>query len=152
MRGWAVPSSRRCWLSSGRSEMDRRQFLLVVGSGLSGCAAVIVSQGRLEQGRVLVRLDELPLEFSEKGYALVRAEGLGDPILIHRTEEGEYRALGARCTHLGCQVRPARNALICPCHGSSFSWEGEVLRGPAQKALPRYPIELRTGILEIIVN
>lgn len=132
--------------------MDRRRFLCLIGSGWCGCAVSASYQGRLEQGRVRVRLDELPPEFSEKHYALVRAEGLGEPILIHRRAEGAFRALSARCTHLGCQVRPARNALICPCHGSSFSWEGEVLRGPAQKALPRYPVELRERILEIIVN
>ena len=132
--------------------MDRRQFLSLIGSGLCGCAATASYRGRLEGDRVRVPLDELPASFAEKGYALVRAVGLDDPILIHRTGTGDFRALSARCTHLGCQVRPARNGLICPCHGSSFSWEGEVLRGPAQKALPRYPVELRAGILAIIVN
>lgn len=132
--------------------MDRRQFLCLIGSGWCGCAVAASYQGRLEQGRVLVRLDELPAEFSEKGYALVRAAGLEAPLLIHRTGTGAFRALSARCTHLGCRVRPARHALICPCHGSTFSWEGEVLRGPAQKALPRYPVELRKKTLEIIVN
>ena len=131
--------------------MDRRQFLCLVGGGLCGCAATAVYQGRLEQGRVLVNLDELPPEFSEKGYALVRAPGFDEPILIHRTAEGTFLALSVRCTHLGCQVRPARNGLICPCHGSSFSWDGEVLRGPAQKALPRYLVAQRERVLEITV-
>ncbi|MSR81511.1 MAG: Rieske (2Fe-2S) protein [Candidatus Latescibacteria bacterium] len=132
--------------------MDRRQFLCLLGSGLCGCAATVAYQGRLEQGRVLVPLAELPAEFSEKGYALVRAARLDDPILIHRTGTGEFRALSARCTHLGCQVWPARNALICPCHGSSFSWEGEVIRGPAQKPLPRYLVAVKEETLEITID
>lgn len=126
--------------------------MCLIGIGLCGCAATASYQGRLEQGRVLVRLDELPPEFAEKHYALVRAAGRDEPILIHRTGEGAFRALSVRCTHLGCQVRPSRSFLTCPCHGSTFSWEGEVLRGPAQKALPRYPVELRERTLEIIVN
>jgi Rieske Fe-S protein len=132
--------------------MRRRQFLGLAGGALCGCAATGVYQGRLEAGRVQVRLDELPPEFAEKAHALVRVAGLDHPILIHRTEEGAFQALSARCTHLGCQVRPSRGGLVCPCHGSSFSWEGEVLRGPAQKALARYPTELREGVLEIILN
>jgi Rieske Fe-S protein len=132
--------------------MRRRQFLGLVGGALCGCAVPAVYQGRLEEGRVRVRLEELPPEFAEKAYALVRVEGLAHPILIHRTGEGAYQALSARCTHLGCQVRPSRRGLVCPCHGSSYSWEGEVLRGPAQKALARYLVELREGVLEIIAN
>jgi Rieske Fe-S protein len=132
--------------------MERRHFLVLIGSGLCGCAAMASYQGRLEQGRVRVPLAELPASFSEQGYVLVQAEGLADPILLRRTAEGEFRALSARCTHLGCQVRPARGGLICPCHGSSFSWEGEVLRGPAPRALLRHAVERRGDVLEIIIN
>ncbi len=132
--------------------MDRRGFLVLLGGGLSACAATATYHGRLEQGRVLVPLAELPAQFADTGYALVRAEGLADPILIRRTPVGGYTALSTRCTHLGCQVRPSRHGLRCPCHGSSFSWEGEVLRGPAQKALPRYTVELKEQVLEIVAN
>jgi nitrite reductase/ring-hydroxylating ferredoxin subunit len=132
--------------------MDRREFLLLTGLGLGGCAAAAVFQGRLEQGRVLVDLDALPPEFAEKHYALVQAPGLAEPILIHQAGDGTFLALSTRCTHLGCQVRLGRNGPICPCHGSSFSWQGEVLRGPAQKALPRFRTELRERVLEITVH
>ena len=132
--------------------MDRRQFLCLAGSGLWGCAAAVSYQGQLRDGRVLIGLADLAAALSAKGYALVQAAGLDDPILIYRTGEGAYRALSARCTHLGCQVRPARHALICPCHGSSFSWEGAVLRGPAQQALRQFRVEAKEDVLEITVD
>lgn len=42
-----------------------------------------------------------------------------------------------RCTHMGCRtkVNTAEATIDCPCHGSRFTSEGEVLYGPA-----RYPV------------
>ncbi|MGW7352308.1 FAD-dependent oxidoreductase [Streptomyces sp. NPDC054784] len=56
---------------------------------------------------------------------------------VHRTAEGEIRALSARCTHLGCLVRfnDAEGAWECPCHGSRFDVDGSVLQGPATRPL-----------------
>lgn len=46
--------------------------------------------------------------------------------------------LSSTCTHLGCQInRVLDNQLICPCHGSRFSTEGDVLDGPAKDSLRR---------------
>ena len=48
-------------------------------------------------------------------------------------------ALRAECTHLGCLVQPdpATGGFSCPCHGSQYSADGEVTRGPAP-----YPLKL----------
>jgi nitrite reductase/ring-hydroxylating ferredoxin subunit len=42
-----------------------------------------------------------------------------------------------RCTHQGCVLRKddALNTWDCPCHGSRFDDKGEVLQGPALKAI-----------------
>jgi glycine/D-amino acid oxidase-like deaminating enzyme/nitrite reductase/ring-hydroxylating ferredoxin subunit len=56
---------------------------------------------------------------------------------VHRRDDGSLCRVSAVCTHLGCVV--AWNALErswdCPCHGSRFSAEGEVLEGPATARL-----------------
>ena len=132
--------------------LSRRQFLVLACGGMCSCAVAATYQGDLEGDRLLVHLDELPGSFAEQDYTLVRAAGLADPVLIHRTEEGGFKALSARCTHLGCQVRPSQNFLTCPCHGSTFAWDGQVVRGPAQKALKQYPTALKEGVLEITVS
>ncbi|WP_181768751.1 FAD-dependent oxidoreductase [Streptomyces albidus (ex Kaewkla and Franco 2022)] len=74
--------------------------------------------------------------------AIVRIRGRR--CAVHRTAEGEVRALSPRCTHLGCLVRfnDAEGAWECPCHGSRFDTEGRVIQGPATRPLePREVLE-----------
>ena len=51
-----------------------------------------------------------------------------------------YSAVLLRCTHKGCAVRPGGDILICPCHGSEYSPQGEVLKSPAEKNLERFKV------------
>jgi Rieske Fe-S protein len=52
---------------------------------------------------------------------------------VYRDEEGGLHARSARCTHLGCIVafNSAERSWDCPCHGSRFGIDGQVLEGPA---------------------
>lgn len=58
---------------------------------------------------------------------------------VHRDEWGALHAVSARCTHLGCIVRwnAGERTWDCPCHGSRFEPDGEVLTGPATHPLER---------------
>ncbi len=59
--------------------------------------------------------------------------------LLKQSSHGNVTALDDRCTHLGC--RPTWNAaekiFHCPCHGSRFDVQGEVILGPASKPMQR---------------
>ena len=68
------------------------------------------------------------------------AHGLdGAPILVIRDAPGKFHALSMQCTHEGCPVRaPVRGVITCPCHGSQYDLDGNVLQGPAQFPLGRY--------------
>jgi glycine/D-amino acid oxidase-like deaminating enzyme/nitrite reductase/ring-hydroxylating ferredoxin subunit len=58
-------------------------------------------------------------------------------VAVYRDEKDGVHALDPTCTHMGCLVRfnNAEKSWDCPCHGSRFSVDGEVLHGPATKAL-----------------
>ena len=58
---------------------------------------------------------------------------------VYRDPQGEVHAVLARCAHLGCIVswNPAETSWDCPCHGSRFSVDGEVLQGPAVRNLEK---------------
>jgi glycine/D-amino acid oxidase-like deaminating enzyme/nitrite reductase/ring-hydroxylating ferredoxin subunit len=69
-----------------------------------------------------------------EGGIVAAAEG---KVAGYRDESGGLRAVSARCTHLGCQVHwnAAERTWDCPCHGSRFGVDGEVLEGPAVRPL-----------------
>ena len=56
-------------------------------------------------------------------------------------------ALSAVCTHLGCITRylSDEKCIACPCHGSRFDLEGNVIHGPAPRSLPWLDVQTDSG-------
>ncbi len=56
---------------------------------------------------------------------------------IYMDETGTLYPVSPRCPHLGCQLtfNPNEKSWDCPCHGSRFSYTGELLCGPAQTGI-----------------
>jgi Rieske Fe-S protein len=65
----------------------------------------------------------------------------GEKVAAYRDEQGDLIAVSSTCPHLGCQVNfnRAEHSWDCPCHGSRFATDGEVLQGPAVHRLERKP-------------
>jgi glycine/D-amino acid oxidase-like deaminating enzyme/nitrite reductase/ring-hydroxylating ferredoxin subunit len=61
----------------------------------------------------------------------------GKKMAAYRDETGTLHQVSAVCPHLGCIVdwNAAEKSWDCPCHGSRFTPEGDVLHGPAVKCL-----------------
>lgn len=57
-----------------------------------------------------------------------------------RNYDGNLHIVDITCTHLGCELRfnSAENTWDCPCHGSRFDYDGNILNGPALKPLKKY--------------
>ncbi|MBX0294963.1 FAD-dependent oxidoreductase [Haloarcula nitratireducens] len=86
--------------------------------------------------------DRLEPSPAEKVGSLGRGEGTvvrdgATPVGVSRDADGELHAVSARCTHLGCLVEwnDGERSWDCPCHGSRFDCDGDVLDSPAVEEL-----------------
>lgn len=79
------------------------------------------------------------------GEALVPA---GRSVAVYRDGDGVY-AISTICTHLGCVVKPNAEGFECPCHGSRFDPAGDVVKGPAPRALPWLHVKAAGGEYQI---
>lgn len=61
----------------------------------------------------------------------------GQRIGAYRDAEGTLHRVDTTCTHLGCEIKwnDAEKSWDCPCHGSRFTYEGEIIEGPALNKL-----------------
>ncbi len=59
-------------------------------------------------------------------------------------DKRDITAFSPLCTHLGCAYRweAKKRAFSCPCHGSAFNIQGDVIAGPANRPLDRYATKL----------
>ena len=73
---------------------------------------------------------------------------------LRRESAENFTAFSISCTHLGCPVRwrPDAQLFMCPCHGGVYYKDGSVAAGPPPKPLPRYPVRVKNGQVEILVS
>lgn len=126
---------------------DRRGFLSAIGIGCLGAACLgsgVLSIEYLSPNSVLEPSPRFNAGSLEKYAPGSVTEDLEHGIYLVRNRSGAIYAMSAVCTHLGCLTfyKQQENIIACPCHGSKFTGEGEVIQGPAPAPLPRYYVEL----------
>lgn len=97
------------------------------------------SAGVVRDGRIWVPQEHLGVLKQPTDVLFVRAEGAAGTIALRRHGDG-YLALLALCTHRSCELSALPQSYDCPCHGSRFDLNGEVLEGPAEHPLPRLSV------------
>jgi Rieske Fe-S protein len=67
----------------------------------------------------------------------------GQPAAVYRGLDGQIHVRSAVCTHMGCYVHwnDAERTWDCPCHGSRYKTNGDVLAGPAEA--PLEPVDMK---------
>jgi glycine/D-amino acid oxidase-like deaminating enzyme/nitrite reductase/ring-hydroxylating ferredoxin subunit len=66
-----------------------------------------------------------------------------EKLAIYRDESGQLHAVNPVCPHAKCTVNwnRAEKSWDCPCHGSRFSMEGEMLTGPSRTDLEKVEVK-----------
>jgi len=77
----------------------------------------------------------------------------GEPTYLTVTDENTLDSIGIvdNCTHLGCTF-PWNNIdqqFQCPCHGSRYSPDGSVVRGPADRPLKLVQVNIEGDYIRI---
>lgn len=85
--------------------------------------------------RLGIKEIEDPVELAKGEAKVVKYEGTS--LAMYKDENGKLFALSPTCPHAKCIVawNNSEKSWDCPCHGSRFSYTGEVLNTPATKNL-----------------
>jgi Rieske Fe-S protein len=126
--------------------MDRKTFLAtsctgvcsLFGSGLllstllNSCKTPLsVVKTTSEKGLV-----KLPLEaFATDNFKLVRVRNYNYDLAVRKKADGSFLVLVLKCTHANQPLTKTGDKYYCTMHGSQFSPEGKVLKGPAENSL-----------------
>ncbi len=137
------------------SNLSRRDFLKLTRDGFLYLSGVLALGGLLrflsfqtEPARK-TDFDLGPAESYPFETRIVLSE---IPALLIHTKEG-FTAISLVCTHLGCTVAQSAGGFACPCHGSQFDSQGNVLNGPANKQLqPLRIVQTPDGNLHLHTN
>jgi glycine/D-amino acid oxidase-like deaminating enzyme/nitrite reductase/ring-hydroxylating ferredoxin subunit len=90
--------------------------------------------GHLLKGKLeFVPKDPSDLQIGEGSVVMHNGKRAG----AYKDENGKLYIVDTTCTHLGCETEwnHAEKTWDCPCHGSRFSYAGDVVEGPALKPL-----------------
>jgi Rieske Fe-S protein len=88
--------------------------------------------------------------FANSNFQLIQPKNFYYNIGLKKESNGSYTALLLRCTHADNQLTPAGNGFKCALHGSAFNDEGQVINGPAERPLKKYPAQIVDG--QIIID
>jgi cytochrome b6-f complex iron-sulfur subunit len=73
------------------------------------------------------------------------------PVILIRTDGGEFRAFSATCTHLDCivQYRSDLKQIWCACHNGLYDTRGRNLSGPPPRPLEEYAANVVAGEIHV---
>ena len=116
--------------------MKRRNFIKKSAGTLVVVAGVVAAMSYLRQFFPRLAGEKRrfaigdPRQFPVDTYTFIDEHSL----YVYRDHEG-IKAVSAVCTHLGCILEKSTGGFECPCHGSCYNDNGEVLSGPAPRDL-----------------
>lgn len=72
----------------------------------------------------------------EKGEAVI-TEVDGYKLGMYKDMSGKLHFVSTTCTHIGCELKwnSAELSWDCPCHGSRFTYTGDIIEGPALECI-----------------
>lgn len=132
--------------------MKRRQFLHRTALALAAASGLVVAISYLRQFFPRIAGEKRRITLSDSSLFPVDTFTYLDEhkLFVYRDHEG-VRAVSAICTHLGCTLKRSTDGFECPCHGSCYNNQGEVLSGPAPRDLSWFRVS-RTSDGKVMID
>jgi len=150
--------------------MERRKFIFWLGIGLSLNSLHLVltacnsqqqdaestdkpsvdTSAREDGFQALAKVEEV----DSKGFVLDKNSTSKTVMMYRHPDNKNITAVNPACTHKGCILdwQSSNNNFACSCHGSTFSADGKVIKGPAQKALEVFETKEEAGLVLVKVT
>lgn len=126
------------WLT--HDQLRTRRGVVIAGAGIAAAAAVTACTASAQDDPAP---GDRPADADRPANALAKTADIpvgggvivGD-IVVTQPSAGTFVGLSSVCTHAGCKVATVSGGTInCACHGSRFTLDGSVARGPASRPL-----------------
>lgn len=140
--------------------MERRNFIKTctltsvgIAVSLQGCSSAYYATVIREDNTLRVARNEF-LQIKgdktlERNFVMLRTPNVRYPICLYKVNDDEYVAALMMCTHNQCELNTGGDRYTCPCHGSEFSIQGEVLEGPAERDLTLFKTEISENEIRV---
>jgi glycine/D-amino acid oxidase-like deaminating enzyme/nitrite reductase/ring-hydroxylating ferredoxin subunit len=110
---------------------------LSIGEYVKGQGPVVANLAEYVEAGEVDSIDDI-----KRGEGAILRRGLAKHA-VYRAHDGTVTEVSAVCTHVGCIVHwnNFEKCWDCPCHGSQFQPDGEVINGPAIRPLAKVEVD-----------
>lgn len=126
--------------------IDRKSFIKFI-SLIIFLPFIYIFGKIINQGKKETKLRKIKIE------TLLNGIFIENEFIISKGNNYLY-VFSSDCPHLGCRIsKVENNEIICPCHGSTFNYKGECIKGPALNNLKKLSYSVNTdNSLTIILS
>jgi Rieske Fe-S protein len=140
--------NRRAFLAKSAAAAAAAAIASGCGNGVFGPPLPAHDAGGAPSGQVTIRVGQFPGLASVGTLVQIDLERA-----VKRIDASTFFGLSMICTHQGCDAGvTAANIVECPCHGSRFTSNGDVINGPALTPLQRLTTSYNTQTDELTIG
>lgn len=131
-------------------KLDRRKFLntLLSLGGLGGLISVFyptlsyLMPPKSAEPKVNSVKAGLVSDFPDNSGKIIKFGR--QPVILIKTDDGQFKAFSATCTHLDCivQYKGDTKQIWCACHNGTYDLNGQNVSGPPPKPLEEYEVKV----------
>ena len=142
--------------------MERRDFLKSAGKVCAGVSLAWAFGGLASScsgPMSILKLNandgwiSFPLiTFEKTNYAMLRVNNFGFDIGVQKDDNGRFVVMVLMCPHARQPLTKTSNGYVCTLHGSRFSKDGDLLKGPSSLPLYELPFKEENGNLLIQIS